>query len=70
MYWGNAAVTDLPGASYIGPDGPGERRGSPTLVSRSAHAGDPDTARRLWTDSEELSGVTFPARLHATDTQG
>src|SRR6266536_6288667 len=27
-----AATTDLPGGSYIGPDGPGERRGYPKLV--------------------------------------
>lgn len=26
----------------------------------------PDTVRRLWTVSEELTGVTFPERLHAT----
>ncbi|MBN6056523.1 SDR family NAD(P)-dependent oxidoreductase [Nonomuraea sp. RK-328] len=61
-----AAVQDLPGASYVGPDGFGELRGSPTLVGRSAAASDPETARRLWTVSEELTGVTFPERLHAT----
>ncbi|MFI7637390.1 hypothetical protein [Nonomuraea sp. NPDC049400] len=58
-----AAVQDLPGASYVGPDGFGEWRGSPTLVGRSAAASDPDTARRLWTVSEELTGVAFPDRL-------
>ena len=30
-----AATTDLPGAWYVGPDGPGERRGSPALVGVS-----------------------------------
>jgi NAD(P)-dependent dehydrogenase (short-subunit alcohol dehydrogenase family) len=55
-----AAVQDLPGASYVGPDGRGEMRGAPTLVGRSAAASDPATARRLWTVSEELTGVTFP----------
>jgi NAD(P)-dependent dehydrogenase (short-subunit alcohol dehydrogenase family) len=55
-----AAVQDLPGASYVGPDGLGEMRGAPTLVSRSPAASDPSTARRLWTVSEELTGVTFP----------
>ncbi|MEU1297766.1 MULTISPECIES: oxidoreductase [unclassified Streptomyces] len=55
-----AAVADLPGASYVGPDGMGEMRGGPTLVGRSAAASDPVTARRLWTVSEELTGVTFP----------
>ncbi|MCO6005043.1 oxidoreductase [Actinoallomurus purpureus] len=55
-----AAVQDLPGASYVGPDGLAEMRGAPTLVGRSAAASDPATARRLWTVSEELTGVTFP----------
>ena len=55
-----AAVQDLPGASYVGPDGMFETRGAPSLVGRSAAASDPATARRLWTVSEELTGVTFP----------
>ncbi|MGW2829720.1 oxidoreductase [Streptomyces sp. NPDC001286] len=55
-----AAVQDLPGASYVGPDGLGEMRGAPALVGRSAAASDPVTARRLWDVSEELTGVAFP----------
>ncbi|MFF4503801.1 oxidoreductase [Streptomyces sp. NPDC001401] len=55
-----AAVQDLPGASYVGPDGLGEMRGAPTLVGRSPAASDPAAARRLWTVSEELTGVAFP----------
>ncbi|MEV7435812.1 oxidoreductase [Streptomyces griseoviridis] len=55
-----AAVADLPGASYVGPDGLGEMRGGPALVGRSAAASDPAAARHLWTVSEELTGVTFP----------
>src|SRR5690242_6500161 len=31
-----AATQDLPGASYVGPDGLGEMRGAPTLVGRIA----------------------------------
>lgn len=58
-----AAVEDLPGASYVGPNGLGEQRGAPTLVGRTPAASNPDTARRLWTVSEELTGVTFPERL-------
>lgn len=46
-------------ASYIGPDGRGELRGSPTLVGRSAEASDLTTARRLWEASEELTGIGF-----------
>ena len=55
-----AVTQDLPGASYVGPDGFGEMRGAPTLVGRTQAASDPDAARRLWTVSEELTGVTFP----------
>ncbi|MFF9816763.1 oxidoreductase [Streptomyces sp. NPDC014006] len=58
-----AAVADLPGASYVGPDGLGELRGAPALVGRSAAASDPAAARRLWTVSEELTGVAFPAAV-------
>ncbi|MGP8303006.1 oxidoreductase [Streptomyces inhibens] len=56
-----AATQDLPGAGYLGPDGLGEMRGGPTMVGRSAAAADPESAKRLWTASEELTGVTFPA---------
>ncbi|MFI0090436.1 oxidoreductase [Streptomyces bobili] len=56
-----AATADLPGASYVGPDGIAEMRGGPTLVGRTAAASDPEVARRLWTVSEELTKVTFPA---------
>ncbi|MFF5981304.1 oxidoreductase [Streptomyces olindensis] len=55
-----AATQDLPGASYVGPDGLGELRGVPTLVGRSRAASDPLTARRLWRVSEELTGTSFP----------
>ncbi|MXM68516.1 SDR family NAD(P)-dependent oxidoreductase [Streptomyces sp. HUCO-GS316] len=55
-----AATQDLPGASYVGPDGLGEMRGAPTLVGRTPAASDPAAARRLWTASEELTNTTFP----------
>jgi NAD(P)-dependent dehydrogenase (short-subunit alcohol dehydrogenase family) len=55
-----AATQDLPGASYVGPDGFGEHRGYPTLVGRTAAASDVEMAKRLWTLSETLTGVTFP----------
>lgn len=54
-----AATHDLPGASYIGPDGRGELHGSPTLVGRSAKASDLAAARRLWEVSEQLTGISF-----------
>lgn len=53
-----AATQDLPGASYVGPDGRRELHGHPTLVGRSAAASDPRSARRLWDVSERLTGVT------------
>ena len=55
-----AATQDLSGASYVGPNGRGEHRGYPTLVGRSAEASDVEMAKRLWTLSEELTGVAFP----------
>ncbi|GAB2869397.1 oxidoreductase [Streptomyces deserti] len=55
-----AATQDLPGASYVGPDGFGEMRGRPTLVGRTRAASDPAAARRLWRVSEELTGARFP----------
>ncbi|MET7456595.1 oxidoreductase [Streptomyces sp. NPDC005574] len=63
-----AATQDLPGASYVGPDGLGELRGAPTLVGRSAAASDPVTARRLWTVSEELTGTAFPLVAAGSDS--
>jgi NAD(P)-dependent dehydrogenase (short-subunit alcohol dehydrogenase family) len=55
-----AATQDLPGGSYVGPDGFQEQRGHPKLAGRSAAARDEETAKRLWALSEELTGVSFP----------
>ncbi len=60
-----AALRDVPGGSYVGPSGPGEVRGRPALVGRSAAASDLETAAALWDLSERLTGVTYalaPAR--------
>ncbi len=54
-----AATQDIPGGSYVGPDGRGEMRGHPTLVSPNAAATDAETARGLWALSERLTGVTY-----------
>ena len=48
------------GGQYYGPDGFGEQRGHPKVVKSSAQSHDEDLQRRLWTVSEELTGVTFP----------
>jgi NAD(P)-dependent dehydrogenase (short-subunit alcohol dehydrogenase family) len=60
-----AATQDLPGDSFVGPDGLGEMRGHPKLVGRTKHARDADGARRLWTLSEELTGVRWPLPVAA-----
>ena len=58
-----AASEDLPGGSYAGPGRRREMAGPPVLVGRSAQATDPVIAARLWTASEELTGVRYPADL-------
>jgi NAD(P)-dependent dehydrogenase (short-subunit alcohol dehydrogenase family) len=55
-----AATQDIPGDSFVGPDGFQEQRGHPKLVGRSGAARDTATGQGLWTLSEELTGVSFP----------
>jgi NAD(P)-dependent dehydrogenase (short-subunit alcohol dehydrogenase family) len=61
------AATDpaVLGGQYFGPDGFGEQRGYPKIVASTDASHDADAQRRLWTDSEELTGVTYP--VLATD---
>ncbi|MDT5091113.1 MAG: hypothetical protein QOH60_476 [Mycobacterium sp.] len=56
------AATDpgVIGGQYFGPDGFGEQRGYPRVVASSRVSHDIDQQKRLWTVSEELTGVTFP----------
>ena len=54
-----AATQDVPGGAYVGPDGPFESRGHPTIVGRSGAASDAAAARRLWELSEQETGVAF-----------
>jgi NAD(P)-dependent dehydrogenase (short-subunit alcohol dehydrogenase family) len=56
------AATDpnAQGGQYYGPDGLGEVKGSPKVVASSAQSHNEDIQRRLWTVSEELTGVTYP----------
>ncbi|MCW2812510.1 MAG: putative oxidoreductase, short-chain dehydrogenase/reductase family, partial [Friedmanniella sp.] len=58
-----AVTQDLPGASYVGPDGRSEMKGFPTLVGRTAAASDVAMAQDLWRESEKLTGVVYPAGL-------
>jgi NAD(P)-dependent dehydrogenase (short-subunit alcohol dehydrogenase family) len=60
-----AATQDLPGGSYVGPDGIGEMRGHPTIAGRSKAAQDTATAAGLWTLSERLTGVSWPLDMAA-----
>ncbi|MEV7617116.1 oxidoreductase [Streptomyces sp. NPDC089799] len=59
-----AASPRAQGGQFIGPDGRNESKGHPTLVQPAESAKDPETARRLWDLSENLTAVTydFPAR--------
>ncbi len=57
------AATDpaAAGAEYYGPEGLGGVRGHPVLAKSSKQSHDADLQRRLWTVSEELTGVVFPS---------
>ncbi|RSM37751.1 short chain dehydrogenase [Amycolatopsis balhimycina DSM 5908] len=56
------AATDdaVLGGQYYGPDGLGESRGHPRVVTSSPESYDVTVQRRLWSVSEELTGVKFP----------
>jgi len=56
------AATDpaVQGGQYWGPDGFKELRGYPKLVTSSAQSHDTAIQERLWSISEELTGVTYP----------
>lgn len=55
-----AAVADIPGDSFAGPSRFMHMRGAPELIARSAAARDVALAGRLWTVSEQLTGVAWP----------
>ncbi|RQX08187.1 SDR family NAD(P)-dependent oxidoreductase [Micromonospora arida] len=56
------AATDpsVLGGQYYGPDGLGEARGYPRLVTSSPDSYDVSLQQRLWAVSEDLTGVRFP----------
>ena len=56
-----ATFPDLPGGAYIGPNGFFEQRGYPTKVGSNPASRNEDDAGKLWSISEELTGVTFPS---------
>jgi NAD(P)-dependent dehydrogenase (short-subunit alcohol dehydrogenase family) len=49
------------GGEYYGPDGWLEFKGYPHRVSSSARSHDEQAQRRLWQESERLTGVRYPA---------
>ncbi|HEX9497038.1 MAG TPA: short-chain dehydrogenase, partial [Mycobacterium sp.] len=55
-----AADPSARNGEYYGPGGIGEQKGHPKVVESSAQSHDEELQRRLWTVSEELTGVTFP----------
>jgi NAD(P)-dependent dehydrogenase (short-subunit alcohol dehydrogenase family) len=56
------AATDpaVTGGQYYGPGGFAGMRGYPKVVASSNKSHDADRQRRLWTVSEELTGVSYP----------
>jgi NAD(P)-dependent dehydrogenase (short-subunit alcohol dehydrogenase family) len=52
-----AATQDIPGGSYVGPDGLGAIKGYPKAGRASAKAADPEAASRLWAAAAELTGT-------------
>lgn len=54
-----ATAPELKGGEYIGPDGPGRRKGYPALETPHPSALDEEVAKRLWEVSEQLTGIKF-----------
>lgn len=55
-----ATDPDVRGGEYYGPDGLGEIKGHPRRVGSSARSHDKLAQRRLWQESLQLTGVTYP----------
>jgi NAD(P)-dependent dehydrogenase (short-subunit alcohol dehydrogenase family) len=54
-----AADDSLTGGEYIGPDGRGNRRGYPAIEIPAPGVFNSETMTKLWTVSEELTGVQY-----------
>ena len=55
-----ATDPDVRGGQYYGPDGLGEASGNPKVVGSSRQSRDVQIQERLWSVSEQLTGVTYP----------
>ena len=58
-----AATGDVPGGSFIQPDGFAHMRGSPAIATPSRGAQDTEAARTLWDLSARLTTVDWPLRM-------
>jgi NAD(P)-dependent dehydrogenase (short-subunit alcohol dehydrogenase family) len=58
-----AATADLPGSTYVGPDGFLQMRGHPRIVKPRRLALDEASQQRLWQLSEEATGLRYPAPM-------
>ncbi len=54
-----ATAAGVEGGQFFGPGGRTGTRGHPVLIRPSARATDPQTARRLWAVSTDLTGVRY-----------
>ncbi len=54
-----ATAPDVRGGEYFGPDGKANQKGYPVRQDRSAAAKNHADAERLWTVSEQLTGVSY-----------
>jgi NAD(P)-dependent dehydrogenase (short-subunit alcohol dehydrogenase family) len=48
------------GGTYYGPDGPMQMTGYPVVVTSSTRSHNSEAQRRLWAESEQLTGITYP----------
>jgi NAD(P)-dependent dehydrogenase (short-subunit alcohol dehydrogenase family) len=56
-----ATAPDVHGGEYYGPSGFGESRGYPKRVTSTSTSRDPELAARLWSISQDLTGVRYDA---------
>ncbi len=54
-----ATAPGVPGGAFVGPDGFMEGRGHPRIVTGAGRAYDEEADRRLWEESERLTGVRY-----------
>jgi NAD(P)-dependent dehydrogenase (short-subunit alcohol dehydrogenase family) len=57
-----ATAPDVRGGEYFGPNGIAENRGYPKRVTSTAMSRDPELAARLWSVSQDLTGIGYDAQ--------